>query len=128
MTASASAQASDSTLEFALTGASAHAVEAVNAAVMPLRYSSDTAAMIAFLRTLGLQAVITAGDDAFGQLRAAGGGHVMVHRSSASHPDAPSGVTDLCLLVEDVDSSAEALRAHGLTVRAWDEALASMPR
>lgn len=89
--------------------------------VFPLRFTARPAAMIGFLRTLGLAPVLTAGEDAFGDLRA-GAGRVMVHAASGSDTGAASGDTDLCLVVPDASAAAQQLRTEGFEVAVWDEA------
>lgn len=92
-----------------------------DAAVLPLRFTDDPPAMFPFLRLLGLTPVVTTEDDGFGELRAPGGGRVMVHAASSSATGAPAGETQLCLSVPVVDPVADALRAQGAEVRVWDE-------
>ncbi|MFC0674104.1 hypothetical protein [Brachybacterium hainanense] len=88
--------------------------------VYPLRFTAHPAAMITFLRTLGLAPQLTAGDGTFGELHA-GAGRVMVHSASGSEGGARSGDTDLCLAVPDTMAAAAELREAGLAVRTWDE-------
>jgi len=89
-------------------------------AVFPLRFSSRPAAMIAFLRTLGLAPSLTAGEDSFGDLHA-GAGRVMVHSAASTASGAAHGDTDLCLIVPDALAAAKQLEAEGLEVAVWDE-------
>lgn len=101
--------------------------------VYPLRWSTDPAAMIRFLVTLGMARAVTVPGDGFGELVAGGGGRVMVHRVPApSGSDAPTGAgpspdraapgtTDLCLSVPDTVRAAQHLEDLGLEVAVWDE-------
>lgn len=89
--------------------------------VLPLRFSADAPAMIAFLRTLGMAAEVTTAGEDFATLVAGGGGRVMVHGADGSETGAVPGETQLCLAVERTDEAADALAAHDLEVRVWDE-------
>ncbi|MDO5661745.1 MAG: hypothetical protein Q4G40_03535 [Brachybacterium sp.] len=90
-------------------------------AVFPLRFSDDPAAMIEFLRLLGLRPAVTTEGDSFATLVAPGGGRVKGLSGGGGATRAAAGETQLCLAVEDTDSAAETLRAAGLEVRVWDE-------
>ena len=93
---------------------------AAAAAVLPLRFSADAPAMIAFLRVLGMAPAVTAAGDGFGEL-VAGAGRVMIHSADAAESGARAGDTDLCLSVADTDEAAAVLRTSGLHVDVWDE-------
>ena len=95
--------------------------------VFPLRFTDDAPAMIAFLRTLGLERFVTAGDDAFGDL-AAGAGRVMVHSVAGAVSGARSGDTDLCLAVPDADVAVAHLERAGVEVSVWDESFGRQGR
>lgn len=95
--------------------------------VFPLRFTADPVAMIAFLRTLGMAPVITAGDDAFGDL-SAGAGRVMIHSVRGAVSGAAAGDTDLCLAVRDAEAAAATLDEAGLTVSVWDESYGKQGR
>jgi hypothetical protein len=89
--------------------------------VFPLRFTDHPREMIAFLTTLGMARSVTAGDDSFGDLRAGGGGAVMVHRARDSSSGASCGTTDLCLAITDADVALEQLEDLGLEATIWDE-------
>ncbi|MCW1806199.1 hypothetical protein [Brachybacterium squillarum] len=95
--------------------------------VFPLRFTDDVPTMIAFLRTLGLERFVTAGDDAFGDL-AAGAGRVMVHSVAGAVSGARPGDTDLCLAVPDADAAAAHLEEAGVEVSVWDESFGRQGR
>ncbi|MGP5375106.1 VOC family protein [Brachybacterium alimentarium] len=96
--------------------------QAIAFTVFPLRFSADPAALIAFLRTLGMTPLITTEGDGFADLVAGGGGRVMVHGAgAASATAAPAGETQLSTAVRSVGAAAEHLRAAGLEVTVWDE-------
>lgn len=95
--------------------------------VFPLRFTDDVPAMIAFLRTLGLERLVTAGDDAFGDL-AAGAGRVMLHSVAGAASGARPGDTDLCLAVPDADAAAAHLEEAGVEVSVWDESFGRQGR
>lgn len=88
--------------------------------VFPLRFTRDPRALIAFLRTLGMAPVITAGDDGFGDL-VAGAGRVMVHSVHGAESGAAHGDTDLCLAVPDAEQAVQDLAGTGIEVTVWDE-------
>lgn len=88
--------------------------------VLPIRFSSDPPAMIAFLRTLGLGDVVTTDGDGFAELRA-GAGRVLVHGAEGSDSNAAPGTTDLCLQVPSVDDAAAELERRGVEAKVWDE-------
>ncbi|WP_193106249.1 VOC family protein [Brachybacterium sp. FME24] len=90
--------------------------------VFPLRFTADPAALITFLRTLGMAPLITTEGDGFADLVAGGGGRVMVHAAgAASATGAPAGETQLSMAVTAAGSAAEQLRSAGLEVAVWDE-------
>jgi hypothetical protein len=95
--------------------------DAVAFTVFPLRFTADPAALIAFLRTLGMSPVVTTEGDGFADLVAGGGGRVMVHGAASSAIGAPAGETQLSISVPEVDPAAERLRENGLEVVVWDE-------
>ena len=89
--------------------------------VYPLRFSADPAAMIDFLRTIGLVPAVTSEGETFGELVAGGGGHVMVHGVADAATRAEAGQTHLCFAVDSTDDAAESLRSSGAEVQVWDE-------
>lgn len=98
------------------------ATDPVAFTVFPLRFTADPAALITFLRTLGMAPLITTEGDGFADLVAGGGGRVMVHAAgAASATGAPAGETQLSTAVPSADAAAERLRSAGLEVAVWDE-------
>lgn len=90
--------------------------------VFPLRFTADPAALISFLRTLGMAPLITTEGDGFADVVAGGGGRVMVHGAGASSATgAPAGETQLSTAVASADAAAEQLRGAGYEVVVWDE-------
>lgn len=83
--------------------------------VQAYRFSSDPAAMIAFLEALGMTRSVSREGDRYAVLRAAGGS-VGVHAASGSSTGATHGQTQLCLEVGSVD---EVDGMDGIVV--WDE-------
>lgn len=98
------------------------AADPVAFTVFPLRFTADPAALISFLRTLGMAPLITTEGDGFADLVAGGGGRVMVHAAgAASATGAPAGETQLSTAVAAADAAAEHLRGMDLEVAVWDE-------
>lgn len=97
------------------------ASNAATVTVFPLRFTADPAALITFLRTLGMAPLITTDGDGFADLVAGGGGRVMVHAAAGSATGAPAGETQLSTAAASADSTADALREAGLEVTVWDE-------
>jgi hypothetical protein len=112
-------RATEATAPSAIEGA---ATPSVAVTVFPLRFTADPAALISFLRTLGMAPLITTEGEGFADLVAGGGGRVMVHAAgAASATGAPAGETQLSTAVASADAAAEQLRGAGLEVDVWDE-------
>ena len=88
---------------------------------MPLRYTSDPAALIRFLTHLGMARAVSAGPDNFAILVAGGGGRVMVHSVAGADADADPGETVLCFETKGADDAADDLSGRGLDIDVWDE-------
>ncbi len=88
--------------------------------VLPIRYSVDPPATVAFLQTLGLSQVLGTAQGQYAELSGASG-QVLVHSSGGSDVGAVPGRTNLCFKVADVGEAAERLGALGFDVTVWDE-------
>jgi hypothetical protein len=88
--------------------------------VLPIRYSVDPPATVAFLRTLGLAQLIGTAQGQYAELAGASG-QVLVHSTGGSEAGAAPGRTNLCFKVADAGEAAERLGARGFDVTVWDE-------
>ncbi len=87
--------------------------------VAPLRWSANPAAMVEFLRVIGLSVELASDAGGYTMFRAGGGGRVLIHRCEPNSLEIQE--THLCLAVHTVSEAAEAFEAAGLAVRTWDE-------
>lgn len=85
--------------------------------VFPIRYTADSAAMVAFLQALGLSQVLAQPHGSYAVMQAASG-RVMLHSATG----AKAGGTALGFEVAQAQDAAERLAERGVDVTVWDEA------